>query len=349
MGQYWKIINLDKRESHALGKLGESFFYGYPSECLNSSLECLEPTFLPDTAKRYRPGEILSPAPSLARRNHPALYFAKTALRSPEPATLVNLPVEIIHEIHSHMDGFHDLFFFSVTCQVLWEIGRGEMHRRVVKLASTHSWAGDRIICVGDYLRNDDIPASLLSAEEKKDFLVTREENDDEDENDDDEECRLYHYPWTEIHYSPLPRKDVALDRLSDRCDTYLDDLDEQVVSQLCDFKSLKQPALRVLRNFTRQQYVRESAILDLQNEYDHIGFGEVVLSRICLSSDPSTNMAGDIHRGVWAGDRFDVVSAEWLVTDAAGGWTDVSNEVLKEVEAIWKYQYGCISHACCE
>ncbi|KAJ7196043.1 hypothetical protein GGX14DRAFT_673692 [Mycena pura] len=322
MGQYWKIINLDKRECHSLGKLGVSFFYGYPSECLNSSLECLEPIFLPDTVKRYRPGELLSPA---------VRY----------PTTLVNLPVEIIHEIHSHMGGFDDLLFFSATCQVLWEIGRGEMHRRVVELTGAFSWAGDRIVCVGDYLRNDDIPASLLSAEEREDFRVTREENDDdsEDENGDDEE-RLYYYAWTELHSSKFfPRRDVALDKLLDRCYTTLD---ETVISQLCDFKSLKQPAPRVLRNFTRQQYVRESAILDLrnenENEYDNIGFGEVVLSRICLSSDPSTNMryAGDIHLGVWAGDRFDVVSAEWLVTDAASGWTDVSNEVLKEVEEIW-------------
>ncbi|KAJ7196046.1 hypothetical protein GGX14DRAFT_673708, partial [Mycena pura] len=315
MGQYWMIINLDKRECHDMGKLGEYFFRGYPSARLNSSLHCLEPTFLPDTVKRYRPGELLSPA---------EMY----------PTTLVNLPVETIHEIHAHIDGFHDLLFLSATCQVLWEIGRGEMHRRVIELAGTYSWAGDRIICVGDYLRNDDIPASLLSAEEE-DFLSTREENE--------EELNLFNYPQTEIH-SPY-RKDAALARLLDRCIPYLNDLDALVISQLRDFKSLKQPAPRVLRNLTRQQYVRESAILELQNEYDDIGFGEVVLCRICLSSDPMTSMsqryAGDIHRGVWAGDRFDVVSAEWLVTGAASGWTDVSNEVLKEVEEIWIAEYG--------
>ncbi|KAJ7196042.1 hypothetical protein GGX14DRAFT_673680 [Mycena pura] len=220
---------------------------------------------------------------------------------------------------------------------------------------------------------------------------------------------------------------------------------------QLCDFESLKQPAPRVLRNFTRQQYVRESAI-DLRNEYNNTGFGEVVLSRICLSSNPSTSMgyAGDIHRGIsgpgialtlslrspiihtqagntsqtarlsrralqirpaadadaaspaksfsttvrprslrdkyretgvpmkdivfgevvfsricfstdpsvstsyrdegeihWTGDRFDIISAEWLKELETGvvsgaGWTDVSDEVLREVEEIWDANSEC-------
>ncbi|KAJ7325769.1 hypothetical protein DFH08DRAFT_711088, partial [Mycena albidolilacea] len=75
------------------------------------------------------------------------------------------------------------------------------------------------------------------------------------------------------------------------------------------------------------------------------VGFGQIVLSRICFSTDSTVAMAyeGDIHRGVWVGDRFDIVGSEWLEgLEGAVGWTDVSDEVLAEVEAIWRSEYGC-------
>jgi hypothetical protein len=79
--------------------------------------------------------------------------------------------------------------------------------------------------------------------------------------------------------------------------------------------------------------------------EAKRVGFGEIVLSRISFSSDSSVSMryAGDIHRGVWAGDRFDIVGSEWLEgldVDTAAAWVDVSDEVLKEVEGIWRSEY---------
>jgi hypothetical protein len=67
-----------------------------------------------------------------------------------------------------------------------------------------------------------------------------------------------------------------------------------------------------VLRNLSRQQYVRESALLELKTKYaevknyhgkgilQNVGFGGVLMTRICLSSDPSVSMSydGPIHRG---------------------------------------------------
>ena len=49
----------------------------------------------------------------------------------------------------------------------------------------------------------------------------------------------------------------------------------------------------------------------------------------------------GDIHRGVWAGDRLDIASADALDEKDENGqaveWTDV----LKEMYAIWLSNYG--------
>ena len=45
------------------------------------------------------------------------------------------------------------------------------------------------------------------------------------------------------------------------------------------------------------------------------LDFGEVVLARICWSSDPDTGLKGDwqIHRGAWAENRFDIVTTKKL------------------------------------
>jgi len=51
---------------------------------------------------------------------------------------------------------------------------------------------------------------------------------------------------------------------------------------------------------------IREMSCVDL---------GHVVIARFCWSSDDSVAMAyqGRIHRGVWAGDRCDITSADAL------------------------------------
>ncbi|KAJ7046462.1 hypothetical protein C8F04DRAFT_988200, partial [Mycena alexandri] len=76
--------------------------------------------------------------------------------------TLINLPVEVIHEIYRSIVLLVDVASLSTTCQILWEIGREHIYRHLAAAAARSSWAGDRIACVGDYLWNDDIPANLL-------------------------------------------------------------------------------------------------------------------------------------------------------------------------------------------
>ena len=50
----------------------------------------------------------------------------------------------------------------------------------------------------------------------------------------------------------------------------------------------------------------------------------------------------GDIHRGVWAGDRFDIITIDqFKLADGEKEWKDVSDEVAKEVTEIWGSEYG--------
>lgn len=125
------------------------------------------------------------------------------------------------------------------------------------------------------------------------------------------------------------------------------------MMSQLCStFTNTTYFAMRqqwILRNLTTKQLVRSEAIA-LSPDYIHgpcidvIGFGEVVVSRICWSSSSSISMGDTINisRGVWAGHCFDIttLSRHEAERDAAE-WSDVSDEVVKEIAGIWESEYG--------
>ncbi|KAJ7119851.1 hypothetical protein C8R44DRAFT_878237 [Mycena epipterygia] len=353
MGQDWQIINLDKRATHGhWGKLGECLFDGSPT-LLEASLRVQEFPDCDTLIFPFKPGQLLQEADSDNPEDYPAKYFPKTAPRSVDEIVLVNLPVETIREIYSHIDSLVDVVCLSMACQLLWEIGRGHLHRHIASIAASCCWAGDRIICIGDYLRNDDIPKNLLTPDEEQEFLGIGPEKlqtAEEEEAEDEEDNTLYGYPFDETPRDDFSRWNISqvpglLERLGYDFYTY------RTLASLCNtgYKSPTSEELRVLRNLSRRQYVRESVLRDLKARMPgkgtkDVGFGEVVLSRICCSSDGSVSMSydGDIHRGVWAGDRFDIVSSEWIQgVDDEAGWADVSVEVLEEMEKIWRSEYG--------
>jgi hypothetical protein len=76
MGQYWMIVNFDKRQTYgSWGKLGEWFFDGKSPSYLETSL--CQPK-LPDRdvlISPFKPGEVYM----YAHGDYPALYFPKTA------------------------------------------------------------------------------------------------------------------------------------------------------------------------------------------------------------------------------------------------------------------------------
>ncbi|KXX83080.1 hypothetical protein MMYC01_200489 [Madurella mycetomatis] len=104
-----------------------------------------------------------------------------------------------------------------------------------------------------------------------------------------------------------------------------------------------------ILRNLTTKQFVRSEAIA-LKPELIHgpsisvLGFGEVVMSRICWSTSSFVSMsdAANISRGVWAGHRFDITTlARHRDETNEVGWSDVSDEVAREIAGIWESEYG--------
>ncbi|KAJ6514223.1 hypothetical protein C8R47DRAFT_1090653 [Mycena vitilis] len=361
MGQYWKIVDLDKRQTSGGGcKLGEFFFDGTSAKSLESRL--WPPKIVSDVEAvipRFIPGGRYGPDDTPDDTDGPALYFPKTAPRPLDAAVLVNLPAEIAHEIFSYLSDIYDLLCLSAACQVLWEIGREHVYRHISAIVARYSWAGDRIICVGDYLASDDIPEALLTASERAELLhYEPEERDHEDEEaEENSERALYGYPFQEaarrfdqeglsIRSGIYERFGWASKRFYNMDFFNGSSRDMHVIMDLFNgHKFVLQPpkVIRILRNLSRRQYVRESELVDLTVRCPGVGLGNIVLSRICLSSDDSIAMRydGGIHRGAWAGDRLDIVAAEWLTELGEDpSWTDVTKEAVEEMENICEADY---------
>jgi hypothetical protein len=215
MGQYWKLINLDKHQTFGhWGKLGE---------------------FIPSS----RPSQLV-----------PYLTIPLSEL----PDTVENV----------HLVG---------------------------------SWAGDRIICVGDYLYHRDRPLGLFTEDEIRDAGVNSM------------------YKMAEEYATVTP---VQLPPLADV------------------FGHDRVWVLRNLskREYVRIDGVGTALdkIFGPVVARGYPGLGPAVLSRICWSSDSSgsKHLCRGITRGVWAGDRFDIQPIDTV--EDGDDWKDVTDQVAEDV-----------------
>ncbi|KAF9464921.1 hypothetical protein BDZ94DRAFT_452456 [Collybia nuda] len=203
-------------------------------------------------------------------------------------------------------------------------------------------WAGDRIICLGDYAQ--DLPKGTLTDDETRLFArLTRQAGSDNSEGNDS----------GVTEEKDIPDKTGPI-RLYDIAEEYFEKPKGEYFSG--EFYS---DEVYVLRNLTKREYVRADEVILHRDEIDgpslgrsavghRPGLGEVLLSRISWSTDSTANMSYDeegdgITRGVWAGDRFDIQPIESITSDSGHvrGWKNVSKEVAEEITAIWTSEYG--------
>jgi hypothetical protein len=168
-------------------------------------------------------------------------------------------------------------------------------------------WAGMRIICIGDYLSPDDLPATI---QQDNLYLISAE---------------------SDTTSMPL-RYDVVEEKF--KLWSYADEgEDAATLSAMEASANLKN---RVLRNLTTGQYVLEDQLPSA------ITIGHIVLMRICWSSESSTGIAGGeyLAKGDWAGHKFDIVDADML-ENANGEWEDVTEDTFDEVQVLWSSRFG--------
>ena len=270
--------------------------------------------------------------------------------------------------IFDHLDTYADVLRLGVTNSSVWECG--EYRIRDLYQQEKAPWKGHRLICLGDYVQ--DLPDHLNNATSLCELATTVGYSY--------RDCHVWfeadaNEKWTrrlgklaQGIYENVVEVDLQTDYqlLEDvrsvpgatawvddlytfdryrtpgrhRCDIGAIDSDEDA-KEVEEYLEPPEPVM-VLRNLSKRVYLRSDTLPFVA--HDPVwGFGRAVLSRICWSTDGSVSMIckGDIHRGVWAGDRFDVVELDDFGASIgeieSSGWKDVTSEVREELITLWR------------
>ncbi|KAK0703140.1 hypothetical protein B0T26DRAFT_863977 [Lasiosphaeria miniovina] len=275
------------------------------------------------------------------------------------PVSFSTLPPEVCRLIFACIQRIDDVICLGLANRYFWSMGRERMHDYYMSFLG--ELANENIVCVGEDVKPGDYPPGLFSAQEL-DVLGQREGGIPDDWDSDWDDEAYLKVPFTLYHFTFLSISTMV----EDVC------LFNKSLALLGHFSLLgisKDPAFNctclemrveeatyfpqdqqwILRNLTTKQLVRSEAIV-LKPEFIHgpnisvLGFGEVVMSRIRWSTSSYTNMSAtvDVSRGVWAGHRFDITTlARHQDEINEVGWSDVSDEVAREIAVIWESEYG--------
>jgi hypothetical protein len=236
------------------------------------------------------------------------------------------LATELICMIFKEIDNLYDAIMLGLAHDTLMVIGWGDIRALVVQHLA--SWAGDRIICVGHY--GKDLPEGVVSEEEQN---------------------KMYEEAYHEAYHEWDPFNLYDISSTIFRNAESRSSMDYQQCRILL---SEARPVIRqiekegyyweggwVLMNLSKQQYVKSmvaSSVLPSMDATDAGCFGQLILSRICWSTDHSCSMhyKGPLHQGPWAGDRFRIVTLDVFERRTSGKeWKDVSTEAMEWLKKI--------------
>lgn len=348
MGQWFKLVNLDKRKTVGLSKLCESLYdtcihyhlAGHTYRLLTSDEYLdMERERLERTA-RYYPG---------IRR-----YYRGVHDQAQSPL-LRKLPTEIIAMCVAAADTVRDKACFALSCLTVWDIARRDLLKA---LQPEMNWEGDRIMVLGEYVTADDMPPDILNDEEHAVVRAVLENpNESEDEGPPLVGELLDALGASEAAGTSVWQIEKWLSATRPCARRNHREEDSFIWSELVE---TEQRAVEsrgaVLRNLTTHEYVRG----DARRAARHAAgrpfrrtplyswpFGDILLMRICWSpTSDSEVLEGHNPRNVWAGHRFDFAREDALPRDAEGKvlppWKDVSEDYMKELSE-WSSQYDIV------
>lgn len=256
---------------------------------------------------------------------------------------LSRLPNELLDMIFQNLDIDH-VFVLGLQSPNFWNVAR--QHIWAYLVSSCGHWAGNRIVCVGNSSESEDYPPNVLTESEKAEFdeepWVSRLDNLFDLANTRYQEVREWQ---SDLAHSLIGHATMLGEWLRLPGSSQSRIIDDLLSYKLSDLYPEDQPW--VLRNLTTQEYVRSEAIA-IKPEHVHgpnidfLGFGQVVCTRICWSTDDWSEY-GEMHRGVWAGHRFDVTTLDRLKHGSmeCTEWKDVSEEVMDEMERVLTQAMG--------
>ena len=246
--------------------------------------------------------------------------------------------------IFEKIDDVYDATMLGLTHDTLMVIGWKHIRRLLPKTITP--WAGGRIICVGDY--GHDLPEGVMSKDELEELTLSKSDKP----GTGNRATRLtlleiVHSGDAEIRFAVDDVDDVDdMDDMDDMDD--VDAMDAMDATRILGLSSKERQVLSqiieqpegyhwekgwVLMNLSKKVYVKSktaSSILPKMKATDARCFGQLVFSRICWSSSDTdaTRNQLPLYRGIWAGDRFKIVTAAVFETSTSSEeWKDVSVE----------------------
>ncbi|KAF8251699.1 hypothetical protein K440DRAFT_668028 [Wilcoxina mikolae CBS 423.85] len=245
--------------------------------------------------------------------------------------------------IFTQLCSYEDAFCLGLTSRYFWHVSRPYIEMFFItgptryireELHYFGSWAGQKLICVNG--ATDSYPKTLGITRRylglPQNLLKFSEEG------------------YSTAGWQSLPRppriKYSMLAALPEPVRSQAFDLTAKPLGNLTVKTFFPNDRIWILRNLTRHEYVRADKFAKSPDKIDgpHIkpfGFGEIILSRIIWSSHVLTN---GINRGVWAGHCFDITTLDRLMEDGRDyivsknpeHWDDISEEVARDMDAIW-------------
>ncbi|KAK7688678.1 hypothetical protein QCA50_008216 [Cerrena zonata] len=351
MGQYWTIVNLDKRQKRSSGKLGEDLFNGIwtylptlltrPTGIGSANLdEILESSRFVRERKTDKINRTLK---SCHETSGPISKCGGKVNDVSHPPfvsrSLLTLPVEILTMVFDLISADVDVIYLSMASKTLWYIGYNCLQKRYCE--DLGEWAGDRLICLGDYFSKEDLPEGV-SVEDVKGLEPFGSEEEEEEE---DEGSTCTYVEWSSPCFPPSNYYDWKFS-------SSLSALSRSLYFPLVSVNVVYDMDREwILCNLTKHEYIRGRAIADMTGTEnsngpfmgDRLNLGTVLITRICWSSELNTSLSHNpenIHRGAWAGHRIKITTVD-KINDDLSTWKDISDVVVKDIEAIWEADCG--------
>ncbi|KLJ12144.1 hypothetical protein EMPG_09572 [Blastomyces silverae] len=347
MGQDFNLVAPHYRERLSWsGRLGEMLFDGSAANLVSLFARPIIPT-------EYE-GKNSSTGPPKKSTSQKQLIPQKRRRQASNPpgmttSRLVQLPNEIHNAIIDLLD-IESAFLLGLSCWHFWVLARPVIARHFAGYLGP--WGGTPVISVGDESDVDGkYPDGLLFPEDLEELaegLEVEELEDGVPERYAKKPVNLY--DLAVARYESII--EVTFGFPHDLLGLALDighkhprpaDLLRMARPNRSSFYPCSEEW--VLRNLTTHEFVRPSAIA-LDEKYIHgpfiegLGYGEVILSKICWSTHDFTSVAGEsLNQGAWAGHALDIVPATYL--DDKNPWKDISDDVAREIADIWRSEYG--------
>jgi hypothetical protein len=243
---------------------------------------------------------------------------------------------ELLDMIIADLDEKSDIIALGFSCEGFWQIISRHIQGSYIKAAAP--WAGTKIAFQGSYCY--DLPKPFLE-DGLLDYIVPDQYQGSRSWG------RFRQFYWAHAEFcSPIGTKDHALAWL-DAAELYREDsgisLDrwDQIKKEIECGEVFPQDRTWLLRNLTTREIVSskvfETVKLRSGKGRNEMKFEDVLIMKICWTSHASH---GDehlgIHRGVWAGHRFDIVTSEIHSLEAGlDKWRDITSKIAGELAAL--------------